>query len=80
MAPYSFGTQRNIVIACITLHNFLRKLSIDDELFLQYDDEDIQLDNDDANQNQTPSTSNELRRADQVFMQQLRDQIANQFL
>ncbi|KAK3231830.1 hypothetical protein Dsin_003711 [Dipteronia sinensis] len=71
---------RNIVIACITLHNFLRKLSIDDELFLQYNDEDIQLDNDDANQNQTPSTKNEFRRADQVFMQQLRDQIADQFL
>ena len=54
---------------------FLRKLSIDNELFLQYDDEDIQLDNDDANQNQTPSTNNEFRRDDQVFMQQLRDQI-----
>ncbi|KAK3204567.1 hypothetical protein Dsin_018613 [Dipteronia sinensis] len=44
MAPYSLCTQRNIVIACISLHNFLR-----DELFLQYDDEDIQLDNNDAN-------------------------------
>ncbi|KAK2641728.1 hypothetical protein Ddye_023491 [Dipteronia dyeriana] len=80
MSPYSFGMYRNIVIACITLHNFLRKLSIDDELFLQYDDEDIQLDNDYANQNQIPSTNNEFRRDDQVFMQQLRDQIANQFL
>ena len=47
---------------------FLRKLSIDNELFLQYDDEDIQLDNDDANQNQTPSTNNEFRRANQVFI------------
>ncbi|KAK2655253.1 hypothetical protein Ddye_008305, partial [Dipteronia dyeriana] len=71
---------RNIVIACITLHNFLQKLSTDDELFLQYDDEDIQLDNDDANKNQIPSKNNEFRRVDQVFMQQLRDQIANQFL
>ncbi|KAK2649451.1 hypothetical protein Ddye_016940, partial [Dipteronia dyeriana] len=78
--PYLFSIQRNIVIACITLHNFLQKLSIDDELNLQYDDEDIQLDNDDANQIQIPSTNNEFGRADQVFMQQLRNQIANQFL
>ncbi|KAK2645398.1 hypothetical protein Ddye_020593 [Dipteronia dyeriana] len=67
MPPYSFGTQRNTVIACITLHNFLQKLSIDDELFLQYDDEDIQLDNDDANQNQIPSTNNEFRKADKCL-------------
>ncbi|XP_074346836.1 uncharacterized protein LOC141685639 [Apium graveolens] len=33
MAPYSFSTQRDIVIACIAVHNFIRKKKLEDELF-----------------------------------------------
>ncbi|XP_058069989.1 uncharacterized protein LOC131219044 [Magnolia sinica] len=41
MAPYSFSTQRDIVIACITLHNYIRKESISDPLFQQYNNENV---------------------------------------
>ena len=33
MAPYSFSTQRDIVIACIAVHNFIIKKKLADELF-----------------------------------------------
>ncbi|KAK3189010.1 hypothetical protein Dsin_028571 [Dipteronia sinensis] len=45
MSPYSFYTQKNIVIACIALHNFLRQISIDDELFSLYEDEELIVEN-----------------------------------
>lgn len=38
MAPYSFSMQRDIAIACITIHNFIRKSRIEDQLFMEYDD------------------------------------------
>ncbi|TXG67103.1 hypothetical protein EZV62_008378 [Acer yangbiense] len=76
MPSYSFDAQRRIVLACFTLHNFLRKTSINDELFSQYDDEEVQLEN--STQNQTPSLDNSFRASEQLFMQKLREQIANQ--
>ena len=76
MPSYSFDAQRRIVLACFTLHNFLRKTSINDELFSQYDDEEVQLEN--STQNQTPSLDNSFRASEQLFMQELREQIANQ--
>ncbi|KAK3205329.1 hypothetical protein Dsin_019375 [Dipteronia sinensis] len=76
MSSYSFDTRRRIVLACFALHNFLRKTSISDELFSQYDDEEVQLEN--SIQNQTPSTDNSFRASEQLFMQGLREQIANQ--
>ncbi|KAL6522025.1 hypothetical protein OROMI_031902 [Orobanche minor] len=38
MAPYTFSTQRDIVIACIAIHNFIRKRKLEDELFDQCDE------------------------------------------
>ena len=80
MSSYTFGTQRNIVVVCIALHNFLRKISIDDALFKEYSDEDLEVENENANHNQPPSTNHDFRISDQVFMQQFRDRIANQLL
>ncbi|GJW81048.1 ribonuclease H-like domain-containing protein [Tanacetum coccineum] len=45
MAPFSLTTQRNIMIACFVLHNFIRKEGLDDELFSTYDQSNVQLDN-----------------------------------
>ncbi|KAK2634393.1 hypothetical protein Ddye_029185 [Dipteronia dyeriana] len=45
MAPYPYGMQRNIVMACMALHNFLRNKTIDDALFSTYDDEDLDVEN-----------------------------------
>ncbi|GKE81559.1 putative harbinger transposase-derived nuclease domain-containing protein [Tanacetum coccineum] len=45
MTPFSLTTQRNITIAGFALHNFIRKESLDDELFSTYDPSNVQLDN-----------------------------------
>ena len=75
MSPYSFCTQKNIVIACIALHNFLRQISIDDELFSQYEDEELIVENDNAN-HQLPNTNNSSGTSNAIFMQRFRDHIA----
>ncbi|XP_021980330.1 uncharacterized protein LOC110876467 [Helianthus annuus] len=36
MAPFSFPSQRDIVIACFAVHNFIRKCNIRDQLFVEY--------------------------------------------
>ncbi|XP_076908727.1 uncharacterized protein LOC143565731 [Bidens hawaiensis] len=41
MAPFSFPIQRDIVIACFNVHNFIRKCNIHDQLFLDYDENTI---------------------------------------
>ena len=79
MSSYSFCTQKNIVIACIALHNFLRQISIDDELFSQYEDEELILENDNAN-HQLPNTNNSSGTSNAIFMQQFRDHIAKKLL
>ncbi|GAV68136.1 LOW QUALITY PROTEIN: DDE_4 domain-containing protein [Cephalotus follicularis] len=38
MAPYPFNVQRNVVIACFAVNNFIRKEKINDELFAQYEE------------------------------------------
>ncbi|KAK3212751.1 hypothetical protein Dsin_017457 [Dipteronia sinensis] len=76
MPSSSIDTQKRIVLAYFALHNFLRKTSFNDELFSQYDDEEVQLEN--SAQNQTPSTDNSFSASEQLFMQGLRERIANQ--
>ncbi|XP_026445578.1 uncharacterized protein LOC113346230 [Papaver somniferum] len=39
MPSYSFETQRDIVIACMSIHNFLRRNALDDWLFKDYENE-----------------------------------------
>ena len=48
-----------------------------DRLFSEYDNE-VELESDNANQNQNSTTSNFFVASDQEFMQQFRDQIANE--
>ncbi|GAV58698.1 DDE_4 domain-containing protein, partial [Cephalotus follicularis] len=38
MAPYPFNVQRNVVITCFAVNNFIRKEKINDELFAQYEE------------------------------------------
>ncbi|XP_070044545.1 uncharacterized protein [Nicotiana tomentosiformis] len=37
MAPYSIDVQRDLVIACSAVHNFIKKERLNDDLFNQYD-------------------------------------------
>ncbi|KAJ9702946.1 hypothetical protein PVL29_004619 [Vitis rotundifolia] len=77
MTPYSFTTQIKIVLACFSIHNFLRQISVADILFFEYDNE-VELESDNANQNQNSTKSSLFATFDQEFMQQFRDQIANE--
>ncbi|XP_034679765.1 uncharacterized protein LOC117909822 [Vitis riparia] len=77
MAPYSFTTQTKIVMTCFSIHNFLRQILVADRLFSEYDNE-VELESDNANQNQNSNTSSFFATSDQEFMQQFRDQIANE--
>ncbi|XP_059596802.1 uncharacterized protein LOC104880679 isoform X1 [Vitis vinifera] len=77
MTPYSFTTQTKIVMTCFSIHNFLRQISVADRLFSEYDNE-VELESDNANQNQTSTISSFFAASDQEFMQQFRNQIANE--
>ena len=39
MTPYHFQVQRNIVIACVAIHNYIQKLSITDTFLEQGENE-----------------------------------------
>ena len=69
MTPYSFTTQTKIIMTCFSIHNFLRKISIADRLFFEYDNE-VELESGNANQNQNSTTSSFFAASDQEFMQQ----------
>ncbi|KAL4561606.1 hypothetical protein LXL04_033776 [Taraxacum kok-saghyz] len=39
MAPYSFTVQKDIVILCVAVHNFIRKYNIQDDLFTNLEED-----------------------------------------
>ncbi|KAI3708333.1 hypothetical protein L2E82_37500 [Cichorium intybus] len=77
MAPYPFSVQRDVVIACFAVHNFIRKFDIDDELFMEFE-EDTMID--DETQGDESNNINDMEWGSQAneYMANLRDQIANQ--
>ena len=77
MAPYSFAAQTKIVMTCFSIHNFLQQVSVADRLFSEYDTEE-ELESDSDNRNQGSTTNNFFTAADQEFMLQFRDHIANE--
>ena len=77
MTPYSFATQTKIVMTCFSIHNFLRQVSVADRLFSEYDTEE-ELESDSDNRNQGSTTNNFFTVADQEFMLQFQDHIANE--
>ncbi|XP_076906390.1 uncharacterized protein LOC143562493 [Bidens hawaiensis] len=81
MAPFSLETQRNVTVACFALHNFIRKQGLDDELFTQYDQPDVSLENSrgqiDADEDEVEALDTS---SDREYMTQLRDEIVEQSL
>ena len=76
MAPFPFSVQRDIVVACFAVHNFIRKCDIHDELFMAFEKNNAQAqggENDSQNVHDMEwgSQGNE-------YMDSLHDQIANQ--
>ena len=78
MAPYSFSTQRDIVIACIAVHNFIRKKKLEDELFDQCDQSGSDSDGEE-NEEDLEGSMNDAQWGSQAtqYMNDLRDQIAS---
>ncbi|KAI3869620.1 hypothetical protein MKX03_011817 [Papaver bracteatum] len=68
MPSYSFETQRDIVIACMSIHNFLRRNTLDDWLFKQYENEEAKT------EEIAPCL---FGRQEQLHMNNLRDEIAS---
>ncbi|XP_024963057.1 uncharacterized protein LOC112503224 [Cynara cardunculus var. scolymus] len=85
IAPYPFPIQKDVVIACFAIHNFIRRCNIQDRLFMEYDennmftiedqDEGIEEESieEDVEETQWGPQGNE-------YMTDLRDQIANQLM
>ncbi|KAL5705299.1 hypothetical protein ACHQM5_023623 [Ranunculus cassubicifolius] len=87
MPSYSFQTQVHIVVACMTIHNYIRTFSVDDELFRRNEhgeENENDGDNDDepaihADQVEAPPRYSEIFGSNsQRHMIDLRDQIAEQ--
>ncbi|KAI3702249.1 hypothetical protein L6452_27979 [Arctium lappa] len=77
MVPFSLEVQRDVVIACFAVHNFIRKEGLSDELFSEYDQTNDQGDDDgdEAEEVQVHGST-----ADQTYMASLREEIATQLM
>ena len=81
MAPYHFQVQRNIVIACVAIHNYIRKLSVADTFLEQGENE--YGDNSGMPQNNHEGllqVGGRVAQADKIFMINLREEITNQLV
>ncbi|XP_074327629.1 uncharacterized protein LOC141665545 [Apium graveolens] len=83
MAPYPFSVQRDIVIACFAVHNFIRMEKIDDTLFAEYDNAASSDDEEEENRNECQLNREQHYRQQWgtqgvQYMNNLRDQNANQ--
>ena len=80
MAPFPFVVQRDVVVACFAVHNFIRKYNIDDELFMDYD-EDTMFSGPEARGSEGPFAQDfEWGSQGMNYMTTLCDQIASQLI
>jgi hypothetical protein len=81
MPSFSPRRQKHIIIACMTLHNFIRDISLRDEDFDKCDEDDDYMPQDeDDNEVQEVAQLTEydiLDEENEVFMNTIRDNIAN---
>ncbi|KAK9076682.1 hypothetical protein SSX86_005016 [Deinandra increscens subsp. villosa] len=80
MAPYPFPIQRDIVIACFAIHNFIRKWNIHDQLFMEYDEETLFADSQDEETHSQSVHDMEWGSHSIEEMAILRDEIATQLM
>nr|KAJ0218473.1 hypothetical protein LSAT_V11C300143840 [Lactuca sativa] len=86
MTPFPLVTQRNIVITCFALHNYIIKEGLSDEYFSQYNQVDISLqsnnvqDDDDEEEDDVDEVQPHGSARDREYMVHLRDQIADQLM
>ncbi|KAJ0957953.1 putative Myb/SANT-like domain, harbinger transposase-derived nuclease domain-containing protein [Helianthus annuus] len=80
MAPFSFPIQRDIVIACFAVHNFIRKCNIYDQLFMDYDENTMFHEMQSGENDGLLVQDIEWGSQGIDYMTSLRNQIANQLL
>ena len=78
MASYKFEVQRDVVIACFAIHNFIRKCNIQDLLFQEFDTESI-FNNEEEFEGHVEEAADGTQWGNQSnqYMANLRDEIAN---
>ncbi|XP_052626080.1 uncharacterized protein LOC128133183 [Lactuca sativa] len=79
MAPYPFIVQRDIVIACVAVHNFIKKYNIEDDLFRNFE-EDTMVTPDVQGGGIDRENIQGIEWGPEADMRVLRDQIANRLL
>ncbi|XP_052624812.1 uncharacterized protein LOC111888675 [Lactuca sativa] len=78
MDPYPFPVQKNIVISCVAVHNFIRKYDIEDELFTNFEQNTMVSHNVGGGGNEGQNIEGIEWGSEAVnYMTNLRDQIAN---
>ncbi|KAK9053692.1 hypothetical protein SSX86_024766 [Deinandra increscens subsp. villosa] len=80
MAPFPFRTQRDIVIACFAVHNFIRKWNIHDELFMSCDEDNLFAEVHEGGSDTTSAHDMEWGSQGVEYMANLRDNIASQMM
>lgn len=78
MARFPFTKQRNVVIACFAIHNFIRKCNIQDQLFMEYNEDSIFTnEEEDVGNGEAEIDGSQWGANSTQYMANLRDQIAN---
>ncbi|XP_023728924.1 uncharacterized protein LOC111876605 [Lactuca sativa] len=80
MAPYPFPIQRDIVLACFAVHNFIRKCNIRDQLFMDFEEETMFTAEEGGGSEDQSVHDMQWSNQDNEYMANLRNQIANQLL
>ncbi|XP_052621109.1 uncharacterized protein LOC128126970 [Lactuca sativa] len=81
MTPYPFPVQRDIVIACVAVHNFIKKYDIQDDLFTNFEQNTMVTPNVGGGGSEGQNIQSIEWGSEAVeYMTTLRDQIANQLL
>ena len=77
MPPYPFPIQRSIVVATMTVHNFIRKEAIANELFHQYESEELALEASNGGDSSTAETDATVNIEQAMEMSAIKDKIAD---
>ncbi|KAJ9542845.1 hypothetical protein OSB04_029351 [Centaurea solstitialis] len=75
MAPYPFQIQKDVMISCFAIHNFIRKCNIQDQLFMEYNENTIFTDDQEQHEgsNEIEVDEMEWSSQDNEYMSNLRN-------
>ncbi|XP_075080484.1 uncharacterized protein LOC142165985 [Nicotiana tabacum] len=81
MTPYSIDVQRDVVIACFAVHNFIKKERLNDDLFNQYDLPQVIFEEEGEHEQVLDETNGpSWTTEDSQFMNNMREEIALQLM